>query len=268
MSVGAIVQLRRGELIVQFATGAEQTPVPVHADVKAAAEPKLKERRQEAITHCVRAESLIMQRKFREATKALCAALQLDPSFLKARTYLYFCLDTKRLPEKKGDVEAQRKIGEWFFNGVGVTRDYIKAFTWFWNAAEKNDPIAHYHLSLMRRDGMGCSQNETVSRKHLEKAALLNHPQALYELGQVHHREGRYTSGRLLFVQAAAQGHAQAATQLGLIYWHGVRIQQSEHKAEEMFKKGAELGDPRASECLENLQIGRLLRSESVQLHS
>ena len=51
------------------------------------------------------------------------------------------------------------KLGQKYYKGEGVPRDYKKAFEWYEKSAEINDKKAQYKLALMYYKGQGTKQN-------------------------------------------------------------------------------------------------------------
>lgn len=71
---------------------------------------------------------------------------------------------TEELPELTqqaldGEVEAQRRLGEVFFYGKGVTADYPRAFEYFSLGAEQDDPVSIYHVGRCYELGLGVQKS-------------------------------------------------------------------------------------------------------------
>jgi uncharacterized protein len=59
----------------------------------------------------------------------------------------------------KGAVESQTALGLMYDKGIGVAQNYRKAVSFFRQAAERNDPIAQYHLGVKYVNGHGVEED-------------------------------------------------------------------------------------------------------------
>ena len=68
--------------------------------------------------------------------------------------------DSKELIEtrakaEKGDASAQFNLGNSYYNGEGVTKDYVEAVKWYRKAAEQNNASAQFNLGNSYYNGEG-----------------------------------------------------------------------------------------------------------------
>ncbi len=82
-----------------------------------------------------------------------------------------------------GHVRAQSKLGEIFFQGKRVRRDYDAAFIWYQAAAQSGDAEAQYWLGEMYRQGLGTTRDNAAAAKWFRQAARLGHPMARDRMG-------------------------------------------------------------------------------------
>lgn len=92
----------------------------------------------------------------------------------------------------KGNVLAQYKLGEMYYNGEGVIHDYAKAVEWYEKAAEQGNLDAQLRLVDMYYNGEGVEKDYTKSVKWFRKADEQEDLIALYNL------ECMYYNGRNL----------------------------------------------------------------------
>ncbi len=92
------------------------------------------------------------------------------------------------------DTDAQNRLGDMYYFGQGVGKDYAEAAKWYRKAAEQGHADAQAKLGLMYAKDQG------VKKDH-DKAAKW-------------------------FLEAAMQGHADAQTSLGGMYAAGVGVQE------------------------------------------
>jgi TPR repeat protein len=69
-----------------------------------------------------------------------------------------FCL-YKIAAEAGNDAYAQSIVGDKYFHGDGVEKDWKQALHWLMQAAEEGDALAQYHAGIMHFNGDGTEQN-------------------------------------------------------------------------------------------------------------
>ena len=93
-------------------------------------------------------------------------------------------------PQNMGDEtdpETQFAIGNKYYNGEGVARDYSEAVKWFRRAADKGNIDAQFQLGLMYETGKGVSDySEALNWYRL--AANQGNSDAQYNLGHMYAR--------------------------------------------------------------------------------
>ena len=92
-------------------------------------------------------------------------------------------IDTSRLKSEKGDIESQVDLGLNYCMGIGVKRDYKKAFKILSAAAEKGHSDAQYNLGLLYLNGHGVKKNTADAIKWYRKAAEQGNSLAQFNLG-------------------------------------------------------------------------------------
>lgn len=95
-----------------------------------------------------------------------------------------------KLSAKKGDAEAQCKLGIAYFEGENGRKGYREAFKWFKKSADQNNVTAQLYLGYCYQYGLGTKKNEEEAFKSFEKAAKQEDAEAQYQLG-VAYAEGR-----------------------------------------------------------------------------
>ncbi|MFT5106950.1 MAG: TPR repeat protein [Verrucomicrobiales bacterium] len=81
-----------------------------------------------------------------------------------------------RLPQirsdaEQGDANAQLAVGEFYYMGLGVAKDYAKAAKWFRKAASQGNAQAQWALGRMYESGNGVTRNATEAANWYRKAA-------------------------------------------------------------------------------------------------
>jgi TPR repeat protein len=71
-----------------------------------------------------------------------------------------------------GNSQAQFEMGERFFQGLGVPKDYSEAAAWFQQAAHKGHPKAQRILAMMFFLGRGVAADPAEAYKWIQLASL------------------------------------------------------------------------------------------------
>ena len=85
-----------------------------------------------------------------------------------------------------GNAEAQYKIGEGYYTGVGYPVDFDKAAEWYIKAAEGGNAEAQYMLGVCYELGKGVYQDEEQSMKWYIKAAEQGNISAQYTMSSIY----------------------------------------------------------------------------------
>jgi TPR repeat protein len=71
---------------------------------------------------------------------------------------------------QQGNMTSQTRLGEMYFYGRGVPRDYVEAMKWLLKAAEQGHVEAYYILGCMYDEGKGVPQDRAEAVKWFRKA--------------------------------------------------------------------------------------------------
>lgn len=114
----------------------------------------------------------------------------------------------------KNHIKAMVKLGECYYNGLGVEDDYEKAIELWEKAIKENNSDAMYLLGVYRATGRGFFNSGKDWDKALdlwEKASALGHKDASYKLANYYKEEKEdFNKSLKYFAKAAKQGHLQA----------------------------------------------------------
>ena len=84
--------------------------------------------------------------------------------------------------------------------------DYKNAFEYCTRAAALGDVEAHFHLSILYREGKGVDKDEKMELHHLIEAAISGHPMARHNLGCLEREKGRVDRAATHWIIAAKLG--------------------------------------------------------------
>ena len=90
----------------------------------------------------------------------------------------------------QGDAEAQRRLGDSYYSGLGAPQDYRAALKWYHLAAEQGHAAAQSNLGGMYAQGEGVPQDYREAAKWYRAAAEQGDTNAQYFLGEM------YANGR------------------------------------------------------------------------
>ncbi len=82
----------------------------------------------------------------------------------------------------QGHRDAQFRLGELYYAGIGVTKDLAQAAKWFERAMEKGSMAAAYNLGLMYERGLGVAKNFARASALYQRAANVGIAQAQVNL--------------------------------------------------------------------------------------
>jgi TPR repeat protein len=149
--------------------------------------------------------------------------------------------------------EAQGLVSSMYAYGIGLPLDYLEAFSWATKGAEADDGLASANLGLLLFYGYGTTTNEERGLQLLNKAEKKNIPVALLALSRVHSTTGAYfdaDKARLYIKKAADLNEPQSLEELGTMHAEGRIVEQNAQKAVDLFMRSAKLGYPPAQRKL------------------
>ena len=135
----------------------------------------------------------------------------------------------------KGDAEAQGWLGDKYYFGEGVTRDYKKAVKWYLLAVDQGDSYPQYNLGNSYYFGQGVNQDYKEALKWFQLAADQGYAEAQYSLGVMYaYGQGvtqDYKEAIKLYHLSADQGYAYAQSILGKMFFNGDGVSIDYEKA-------------------------------------
>ncbi len=147
---------------------------------------------------------------------------------------------------QSGDAKAQNSLGECYYHGHGVTKDYSEAVNWFRKAAQQGNADAQFKLGACYEEGLGVTQDYNEAVKWYRKAAEQGFAAAQKSLGECY--EYGYGVAKDInqavewYRKAAELGYADAQDRLGYCYYSGEGVTQDYNEAVKWFRKAAEQG--------------------------
>jgi TPR repeat protein len=149
--------------------------------------------------------------------------------------------------------EAQYNLALCLADGIGAERNDAEAFDWFRRAADKL-PIAQFRCGILAAEGRGCDADPEAARRWYLQAAAQGFAEAEVAAGEMlaNGRGGprQIKKALELFVRAAASGHAGAIFAIGLMMSN---LRNDHDTALACFRHAAKRGHPTAKIMLVRL---------------
>ena len=151
-----------------------------------------------------------------------------------------------RKAAEQGNADAQNSLGNCYHDGEGVDQDYEEAAKWWRKSAEQGDADAQNHLGNCYYNGEGVEWDEEEAVKWYRKAAEQGNADAQNSLGNCYYwEEGveqNYEEAVKWYRKAAEQGNADAQYNLGNCYCWEEGVEQNYKEAVKWYRKAAEQG--------------------------
>src|SRR4051812_20462471 len=138
-------------------------------------------------------------------------------------------------------------------DGRGTKRNDAQALAWYRKAAEQGHAPSEYNLGLMYAQGEGAKRDPAAAEKWFRRAADHGSVEAQVKLAEIAIADQKYEEAFLWFSKAAEQGDADAAFNVGSLYYVGRGVAKDEAKAAEHYRKAAQLGMTEARSALKSM---------------
>jgi TPR repeat protein len=159
-------------------------------------------------------------------------------------------LATAKSLATKGDVPAMLNMGQYYYYGTGVVKNYVTARQWLTKAATKNNVTAMLLLGDMYGEGLGIKRDTVKALEWIKKAAEKGSADAAYQLGEMYETgEGapeNLQEAVKWYKVAAEKGDADAMIALGFCYMEGDGVPEDRMAGYDWFLKAAAKGEPTA----------------------
>ncbi len=154
---------------------------------------------------------------------------KLDNKVLKTPAVNQAVLEAQKFEEplantlvtEQHDAWTENNLGDKYYYGFDVAKNYKKAAEWYFRSAQQGDALAQCNLAYMYFNGYGVT-------KDYQKAAEL-------------------------YRKAAEQGNADGQNNLGIMYENGYGVEKDIKKAVEWYSKAVEQGHYGAQQTLKKL---------------
>ncbi len=167
---------------------------------------------------------------------------------------------------QQGDAAAQNKLGDIYYLGQSVPRDYTQAMTWYLKAAQQGDVDAQRRLGDIYSMGLGVPKDYAQAAAWYRKSAEQGDPESQWKLGDMY-SGGRGVSQQALawFLKSAKQGNQYAQNRVmhtedaptekavGDMYRDGVGVARDDVQAAQYYTQSAYQGNADAEAALADM---------------
>ena len=176
-------------------------------------------------------------------------------------------VDNIRRSAQNGDVYAQFKLANIYFEGKGVEQNDIEAAKWFLKSAQQDHVEAQFILATLYEKGDGVPRDDALAYEWFVSAAEQGHNRSIimlesdkwqdyvkYQSSNRKSMDDQIDSNReeitpenvKNYTDKAAQGDVDAQYNLAIMYYHGEGVEQNLEEALFWFHKAAEQDDVEA----------------------
>ena len=147
------------------------------------------------------------------------------------------------------NLDAIRKVGDRYYYGIGVERNYKEALTWYIRAAHLGDAWCRNKVGEMYRDGIAFDEENPDPTEFFIKAACQAHESALFNLLTYQLTSGIIENPSMPNVfdmvnSMMAAGNINYIKKIADYYYDGILLKRDYKKAAVLYEKGALLGNP------------------------
>ncbi len=156
-------------------------------------------------------------------------------------------IESLREQAEQGNTYAQCILGELFYLGLHVPKDYVQSAEWYRKAAEQGNAIGSLNMGDLYAEGSGVPKDYTQAaewyRKAVEQGSVIgnNRMGGLYEEGNGVPQD--YAQAAEWYRKTAEQGDVVGNFNMGDLYAEGNGVSQDYAQAAEWYRKAAEQGN-------------------------
>jgi len=147
---------------------------------------------------------------------------------------------------KRGDAEAQYRVGRLYYYGTGVAPDAAEAARWYRAAAEQGHARSQSNLGALYEEGRGVAVDPAEAAAWYAKAAAQGRAVASFNLGRMY-EQGRGVpqdepKAFELYEAAARKGYGEAQWQLARMYESGRGVAADPEQAAKWERRASKNG--------------------------
>lgn len=148
-----------------------------------------------------------------------------------------------------GSVDAMRRIGNYYYSGIGVEKNYSEAYKWYFGAAQYGDSWCRNRIGEMLRDGRGTEKDLDGAIAFFKKSASTGNVSAVNNLLDLYtsctlNDFSLFSETLVLLKSLAKNGNIDAIRRIGNMYYSGGSgIVKDQEQAMIWYTLASNLGD-------------------------
>lgn len=160
----------------------------------------------------------------------------------------------------QGFIPAWHRLAKNYFE----QKNYKRAWKWYLKLADSGDSDGLYHVGLFYLHGYHVTQSKNTAIKNFEKAEIAGSIDASYELGLIYTQDQNYTLAADAFEKAATLEHPEAMIYLAYAYQKGLGRNEDSIIAATWYQKAVDSGNLHAQKYLEDC-ISQMSSSQKLK---
>jgi TPR repeat protein len=157
---------------------------------------------------------------------------------------------------ENGLPELQFDLGKIYEEGIFLSKDYAKAWKWYYKASQLHYTQAIYRLGLLYEKGFGCRQSYKAAIELYNQAITQGSSPAQYRLGLMYQNGtgllADYSTAIHHYIQSAEKGNSMAQCKLGFLYQEGKIVTKNILQSLKWYTLGYLQNDMKAEGALYN----------------
>jgi TPR repeat protein/serine/threonine protein kinase len=145
------------------------------------------------------------------------------------------------------DSSAMVELGNRYYSGAGVTKDYAEAVEWYRKSADAGNVEAENNLGAFYQNGYAVAQDYNEALKWYRKAVDAGYAKSEDNLGYMYLKgygvTQDYNEALKWYRKAADAGYLNAENSVGFFYMNGWGVTQDYDEALKWYRKAADGGD-------------------------
>ena len=149
---------------------------------------------------------------------------------------------------EKGNVDAMRRLGNIYFDGISVRRDYSEAMKWYKKAASLGNQWCLGRLGEMYRDGRGVQPDEEKAAEWFSRSSVFGNIGSITNIIEMYsagvlEKEAHFEECLNVLKSLAKNGSMDAMRRIGDLYYDGIGVNRDYSEAIRWYERAALLGN-------------------------
>lgn len=174
-------------------------------------------------------------------------ALSDDITVQQDKDYCKGIFSEVKLGADFGNHECMNYMGNFYYSGIAIEKDYAKAMFWYKQSLEQGNISAACNLAYMYAEGRGVEKNISLAIEILNQFMNLNYAPVICTLGLIYKLKNDCKSAFHLFQEAAKLGDANAEFMYAQYLLSGEYCEKDIKKGIKFMKSSANHGNARAN---------------------